>query len=194
MYGASSSYSQLHLGSELIPPLGEREPVASRQVYRTSEGEAPRHIRLLRLRWPGESGRATPGCGRAKGGNEAAPWRGVGTTRACCGSGNGESADTSGDASSSLPSGHLSAAHSQGFESERRRAGLAMRNTCRALRLAAAVREDAGRFWAGAVHTPSRGRSPPLGVLGACVGAHQGGDATIDTLYGLLGCPGDLEA
>ena len=171
LYDQSDYYYMLHLGDELATEASERGDVNTSALYRVPPGEARRKLTLLRRRWPHEqqqtheSSRAlviSQSCAMA---DPQMPLNRAGpdSARALCGSGaysGGTSVGTSLPPPISQRSISSAGDHAAGEHTE-----MAARRerTARALRVAAAVREDAGKCWPGGV--PLAGLRPDAGAV-----------------------------
>jgi hypothetical protein len=186
VYSESAFYYMLHLGHALTPHAAARPPLQTTEVYHVAEGEAPRRLTLLRRRWPNEptNDRPTTADGRPAGWAEAEPGgrarlraRNAASARARCGS----AGSTAGSSSLPPPVSEHATSSREGDESRDLMRPSVWEQTRRALHVAAAIREDAGKCWPGGVPVNSHAMTP------ARVDA--------DTLHALLGFPEDaLEA
>ena len=200
VYGATECYACLHVGDALASAVSARPDLATCTLYRVPEGEVLRRITLLRRRWPHEM-RAVASARAATAQRDGAAHARCGTrsARAQCGSGAsggdlprgvpqgfplGSGGGSSGASSSSLGRPLSEASDEElptggptGGEAARRR-----NRTLLALSAAAAIEEEAQAH---------RGRSLPVGTQAAPTIADAERD---ETLHGLLGFPGELDA
>ena len=207
VYNTTSSFHMLHLGgggsgegSSALKPIEEmveREDVSSCEVYRVDEGvEATRRITLLRRRWPNEKKKRQKDESLIAAAAAAVPaaaavfrkkrvGRGAGSACALCAGTHAHSYT-----SSTLPPAVSEHGMSEASERGRPETQAALRQTERALKRAAEIREeDAGKVWPGGV---------PVGEVTAAadVAAVAATPAAVDraTLDALLGFPDELDA
>ena len=211
----------------LSTSTAEREEISTCEVYGLPLGEAVRRVTWLRRRWPHEApprrlhlppptGSALEDAARkpARGGRAAA------STEAQFGSAASFAASdiSSTSVATTLTTSSLSDAYSLRNADSRRgpddvggqraagccASGAALRDTLKALRVAATLQEDAsGRCWPGGEPMSTvQTAVDPLGVSGRPTRvrarvARDGAAAIaleVDALYGLLGCEDELEA
>jgi len=171
MYGQSAYHAMLHLGDELAHNADARVDLNSCELYKMPQGEAKRHLVLLRRKWPHE---LEQGATHAPTGAERAlP---LVSARARCGS--REDPDEA-SSNSSLPPPISQRSGSSRRDRPVRMPREAREQTLNALRCAAAVREDAGRVWPGGVPL-AKSVTRPIGAAAA---------VDEDTLHALLGFP-----